>query len=841
MTAITAQIMEHPASFDNYTRLGWYLVPISPGTKGPKTPNWQIKENCITDASRIPPGYGAGIAHAYSGTCSIDIDDWDVAVQTLGFVGVDLIALCNADDAVMIHSGNPGHAKLIYRLPFGIVLPSKKCIHTTPEGIKKNWIDFRCATSDGKTVQDVAPPSVHPLTRQPYQWAGKGHYTNIPFIPAELLAYWRSIIDAEMQRTITVQGSTVSASWDEIKQALNFISPDCSRDEWVTVLMALHYAGTMTNKLDEAFAVADEWSAQSPTKYKGQGDIFNSWRGFRPDKGVTLGSLFHLAGQSGWQRPLPDVTSMFTSTAQEVETPKSLITALHVPPPNVDLDLMPPLLATRAKEVGVSVGCDPLVAAWAGIGAACAVVDARTRLELMDGWSVPPVLWLCTIGAPADKKTPAAEPMLGILKSIEDEDALRYAAELKIFEARDSAYTSAKKAYNAAAADPSWLLSGGDLTMLPLVPEQPQPPIPKRLTVSDITSQKLVRMCAERPEGVLCHLDEMKSWADKVTNPLSGDSRSSWTKSYECKHETMDRVGDAKSNSNNVVAHNFAVAIYGNMQPRVFKHHLKALSEDGLLQRFIPAILRPEMSDTKGSPIPRNLTSAAQYEQHIRLIHALPVSRYRLSPEAYQAFRDFQDWYISLKKDERLLNADDTYMTALGKIEGTCGRIMLMWHLFNDPHNLTVSFNTAVQAIEFTKQYILPALRYSFGEVGGVNTDSHDQYIYEYILQHAGESATVTLSDLKRSMRRRIEHLTDYQKDDTIRSVMSVLEKANWVKTIEQNMKSHVWAIDPKVAQLFPDHRKEVIAARQRLADRLHETSNGKIKHRKVVGADILQ
>ena len=311
MTALLAQVMELPSSFENYTRQGWYLVPIPPATKGPQSPGWNLKENCITDATKMPLGYGAGIAHAYSGTCSIDIDDWDYAVATMSMVGIDLLGLFQSKDSVTIDSGNPGHAKLLYQLPFGIVLPSKKCVYTTPEGIKKNWIDFRCATADSKTVQDVLPPSIHPVTQRPYAWGGNGHYSNLPLIPTELMAYWRAMIDADERRSINVTGSGVSASWDEIKSALDHISPDVSRDEWIVVLMALHHAGTVTNKLDEAFVIADEWSAKSLHKYKGQKDLWYSWRGFKPDGGITLGSLFKMAGSNGWQRPIPDVTSLF--------------------------------------------------------------------------------------------------------------------------------------------------------------------------------------------------------------------------------------------------------------------------------------------------------------------------------------------------------------------------------------------------------------------------------------------------------------------------------------------------------------------------------------------------
>ena len=837
----TATIMEHPASFDNYTRIGWHLVPIAPGSKGPKTAGWQLKENCITDASRIPNGYGAGLAHAYSGTCAIDIDDWDVSVQTLGFVGIDLLALCNADDAVLIHSGNPGHAKLIYKMPFGIVLPSKKCIHTTAEGLKKNWIDFRCATADGKTVQDVLAPSIHPITQRPYQWAGRGSYTNLPLIPGELLAYWRAIIDAEEQRTITVSGSQVSASWDEIKQALTYISPDCDREQWVSVLMALHYAGTATNKPDEALVVADEWSAQSATKYKGQKDILNSWRGFNPDKGVKLGTLFHLARQAGWQRPIPDVSTMFTATIEEIESPKSLADQIATPTPRVDYDLFPPLLAQRAKEVGVSMACDPLVAAFAGLGAAAAAVDARTRLELMPSWKVPPILWLMTIGSPSAKKSPAAEPMMGILSQIEKEHRAVHAANELIFKAHDAAHASALKAYNAAAADPHWALSGSDLSSLPQVPERPPVPIPKRLVVSDITSQKLVRMCADRPQGLLCHLDEMQAWCKKLAGVQTGESRSSWITAYDCRSQPMDRVGDGSTDSNTtIIADNYAVSIYGNCQPKVFRAYVKELTEDGLMQRFIPAIVRDEYSDKLNQPIPDHLTSSAQYEQHIRLIHALPATTYRLSPEAFTRFRKFQEWYISLKQDERLLNAESEYITAIGKLEGTAGRIILFWHLFENPHAQEVSDETCLRALKFTTTYLVNALRYLYGEVGELGTDSVDTHIRDHVMQHAGESQTITLSDMKRSARRKLEHLPSWQQDEMVKSAMYVLEKAQWVKMVEHNQKSIVWAIDPRVADIFPEHRKNVIAAKQRIYDRIHDLSDGRVPHRKVVGSDIL-
>ena len=94
-------------------------------------------------------------------------------------------------------------------------------------------------------------------------------------------------------------------------------------------------------------------------------------------------------------------------------------------------------------------------------------------------------------------------------------------------------------AHLEAAASPEALI-GAALPPLPALPAQP---VPLRLRVQDITSQKLVRYAADRPAGFLCYLDEMNSWIRKVCDPRSGEDRSAWVRSYEAKEYAMDRVG----------------------------------------------------------------------------------------------------------------------------------------------------------------------------------------------------------------------------------------------------------------------------------------------------------
>ena len=284
-------------------------MPIPPGTKGPRTPGWNIKHNALKTQADLPAAYGIGLAHAYSGTMAFDIDNWDATIAQ----GIDVQTLYDAPDAVVIHSGRPGHGKLLYQMPFGLALPSKKVII---DGL--TVYELRCATANGLTVQDVLPPSIHPDTRQPYHWAGRGHWTRLPTIPQSLLDIWQSLLTQDKERTITTDGA-VDASWEEIRQAVEAIPADCSREEWVNVGMALHWAGTQTDQLDAALSLWNEWSAQSAAKYPGERGIAGQWLSFKTDKAtaVKLGTLFHIAKQHGWQRPTPDAAALFS----KVDTP----------------------------------------------------------------------------------------------------------------------------------------------------------------------------------------------------------------------------------------------------------------------------------------------------------------------------------------------------------------------------------------------------------------------------------------------------------------------------------------------------------------------------------------
>ena len=339
------QVVGLPASHESYMRQGWKVLMIPPGTKGPTHRGWNKIEGCISKDSPLPEGWGIGLAHAYSGTMALDVDDWDKSHKYLKERGIDLTELFERADSVAIDSGNPGHGKLIFAMPLGMTMPSKKIIVDSVTAF-----ELRCATKDGLTVQDVLPPSKHPSGTS-YRWTGAGNWQRLPTLPPEIMELWHKLDNQDSNRSIP-NGAAMSATWNEIISATMTIDPNCDRKTWIDIGMAVHSAGVASNDLDAAFDLWNDWSKGSAEKYKSN-EMIHQFRSFKPDPaGINIGTLFHHAKEAGWKRPQPDVSELFSASDIKA-SPEQLFKILRssTPSPAADLTLWPSSLANRANEV----------------------------------------------------------------------------------------------------------------------------------------------------------------------------------------------------------------------------------------------------------------------------------------------------------------------------------------------------------------------------------------------------------------------------------------------------------------------------------------------------------
>ncbi len=293
-----------------YVAYGMALVAIPIGRKGPITPGWNKEEDVITDPDSAASLTGnVGIAHAYcwsSPTMALDIDDLPKAHKWLEAHGIDLDALLNAGDAVQIVSGKEGRAKLLYRLPEGLApvesLTIKEKVVVEGEAKQITTLEFRCATRDGLTVQDVLPPSIHPDTGQPYRWGGKGDWRNIPVITDDLLTLWRTELasqTAHRQHHKNLATSKHGVDDTPRKRAhlnvvLTFISADCTYELYRDMVWAILSLGWHDSE-----GLAKAWCLTAPHRFE-EDDFWNVANSFDASRTPTMGTIIYYARAGGW-------------------------------------------------------------------------------------------------------------------------------------------------------------------------------------------------------------------------------------------------------------------------------------------------------------------------------------------------------------------------------------------------------------------------------------------------------------------------------------------------------------------------------------------------------------
>ena len=285
--------------------LGLSYVPIPAGMKGPVTARWNQRASCITDATEAHKLAGnVGLAHAYceTPTCAVDIDNGKETLRYLAGKGIDLNSLLTERDAAVMWSGRPNSLKAIFTLPEGLGPLLTKTVKVDGKII----LEFRCATADGKTVQDVIPPSIHPSGTH-YRWV-QGSLESLTELPNELLDLWRELIEADQtksqvakkfQTTWIAPAPLTPREVAILKDQLKYIDPNCDYETWRNVVFAILSTG-----LSDAEDIARAWSEGSPEKFD-EGAFYtlaNSYieGRFGLNGSITRGTIYHYARAGGW-------------------------------------------------------------------------------------------------------------------------------------------------------------------------------------------------------------------------------------------------------------------------------------------------------------------------------------------------------------------------------------------------------------------------------------------------------------------------------------------------------------------------------------------------------------
>lgn len=709
----------------NYVEHGYALVPIPIGEKGPKGKGWNNAENVITDPKKATLIYGnVGIAHLYCSpyvTAALDIDDLTLARTYLSMHGIDLDDLLDAQDAVQISSGRLNRAKLLYRLPFDSKPMETKQIS---DPVSKDMVlELRCASSNGKTVQDLLPPSIHPETGIEYKWAGKGDWRDIPFIPEALLTLWEELLNGNLAHPkssasplIPQQPATSQLLSDQdiqhLRSALLHLRAD-DRKDWIKAGLGVKNLGevgrglwiewSMTSKKYDPLDAADTWDTLVPTS-------------------IDYRYIFAEAQRQGWVNPAKrtdlDPTAS-VSDGSDWPEPQKLPGELR-PVLELDPDWLPEALRDGCIDIAERLSC-PLdyVAIPAIVGAGTALGNTVGILpkEFDDSWVVHAGFWGGIVGSPGSMKTPALIASLKPLHHLEEMASNKYKLDYV-------QYKSDKAAFDKAMAD----LKSGKSTVFPI---EPTKPVKTRYIVNDVTYQALGEILAENPRGILALADELSGLLQSLDTPGQEAARGFYLSGWGGQGTyTFDRI-----TRDSITLTRYQLAVFGGFQPDRIKAYVRqsqngSSKNDGLLQRF-QLLVWPDLSDEFNLiDRPANKQALTRMFQAITSLQQLNATRIngvvknssgvQLLHFDKAAQELFNNWYLDNEKMLRAGSLSPSEHSHFAKYRSLVPGLALLFHLLNGHQDL-VSKDSLQTALQFAR-YLKSHAKRTYCSVNGLDS-----------------------------------------------------------------------------------------------------------------------
>jgi hypothetical protein len=349
-----------------------------------------------------------------------------------------------------------------------------------------------------------------------------------------------------------------------------------------------------------------------------------------------------------------------------VKSPLNLVSDLDVPVgpnfvnpyddfvgPRFPLEILPPTLRKLVEALSHAMGADPSAIALAGLAVLSGAMNAETSIRLADGWWEKPIIWAVLVGPPSSMKSPIIEKLTRPLRQIDNERNKHWQQKNKWLQEKES-----KK-------------------------NVPPPPKDPRCLINDATPEKVAEILSRAPSGALMVHDELAGWMSNFERYSSGSSRAFYLTCSNGGTFTKDRVGAGKNDINaEICVDNLALSILGGVQPdRLVK--LGDLTDDGLLQRFLPVLMTPAKLGDPYAPV---TAAELAFERLIRSINEAPPQQFRFDEDAFEVRDNLIRYLYEIEKVDGFAAP---LLGAIGKFKGYFGRLCLVLQVAqnHDPHH----------------------------------------------------------------------------------------------------------------------------------------------------------
>ena len=820
-----------------YLRLGFALVPLEPGTKLPRTTDWQ--KNPITNFAMLGDtfgnGRGVGLHHGASGTAALDIDDLELARLALKAVSIDLDALLSAPGPKIDTSRS---LKPLYRLPEGFA-PSRHAL---------SWKD-----ADGKVhtvfelrsglVQDVLPPTVHPDTHQPYGWnpAPPTRREDIPELPGSLATLWENWAELKPlmdeanpwaqptarpsppppprpkqtgERPEVIGRFNETHSIRELLEARGYIPKGNNR-----FLSPHSETGTPGVKLFQDGDTETVYShhGSDPLGCEHSHDAFSVYciLEHNDDVNAAVRAAASLLGLTAAPPAKAERRPDQSEPPEEGWTDKLGLPVITPEVKTLPAEMLPEPLRPWIDDVAERLCVHREYVAIPALASLGAVVGRTVGIhpKQFDDWLEVPNLWGALIGPPSSKKSPSinegSAPLDRLAAKAAEAHTQAQAERDANGEIIKLELETIKKRARAKGAEAANFRDELQTKLSEL--EQNDVPERRYLT-NDGTIEKLAELLKATPRGLLVKRDELIGLLKTCDKSGHETDRAFYLEAWNGKgRHTIDRVGKGTFH---IPA--LTLALLGGIQPGPLASYVKGAVEgeggaDGLLQRFQllvwPDRQRPYVNvdryadtaaKTRAFKIFEFLDTELEKEFPAKEDDPDSIPALRFSPQAQVLFNEWLETLMGRLLSPEL-EATPAFHAHLSKYPSLMPSLALLFHLVDVADGRPfgpVSADAADLAINWCDFLELHARKLYALELNSTVVSAHA--LAERIEQ--GEvKDNQNVSDL---YRRRFPSLTTA---DEVNAALAILETCHWLRIQEVPNKG---ARPSRFVRLHPDFRE---------------------------------
>lgn len=438
-------------------------------------------------------------------------------------------------------------------------------------------------------------------------------------------------------------------------------------------------------------------------------------------------------------------------------------------PPELKEELVPPIIWRAAHQASELSGADVggfVMAMLAVLGAALPDT-VRIKVKRSEEWRESARPWVVLIGDPSYKKSPIMKIASRVISRMDSEMVKQY----------DKDFLDWKEHENG------------------------EPPVPSRLIIDDVTMEAAQEVARYSPNGILALQDELSGWFGGIEKYSGGKGsakdRSFWLRAFGGGSYAVNRVSRKP-----FLIENLSISILGGIQPDAIRRIMSDATDDGLIQRFFPVVLRPAKLECDDLPN----DAIHEYDALVERMHVTkPPSNFfgptdlTFDDEAQALRMELMVKHHSMVQSMETVNRKMS--SHLGKYDGMFPRLCVLFHAIEnvnmDQMPDVITIGTAKRAARFLHEYIMRHSMAFYFTMLGV---SDDQDIIEdvagYILTHKVE--TVTMRTFQRGSTR-MRKLTRQQ----VEPICHQLEAMGWIDELDARGKTLLGKVNPRVHEKF--------------------------------------